>query len=338
MKTLIKYLWILLLVSIQSCDSSSSRNEKILDDSKIFSLGHKYTAWFLSHELDSLIECIHDKKYTINHLQEFRERVKSQIGGEVKLLNERIVKGKSDKFFYYYVRYSKFDKINQPVKTIFSFDNNDNIFVFSVEALPEEAQSKYHYYETKTKLSLPFKGEWHVSQGGRNINHNQHAVAVDQRFAYDFLIKRDKFTYENDGSKNEDYFCFNKEILAPGTGIIVKILNDIDDSLPGEMPEIPGNYVIINHGNNEYSVLAHFKKGSIVVKPGDEVKIGQLLSYCGNSGHSSQAHLHYHLQNSPVIFEGEGLPAKFQSYNADGEFIERGEPFWDQEVKNKIDE
>ena len=54
-------------------------------------------------------------------------------------------------------------------------------------------------------------------------------------------------------------------------------------------PEYPaGNYVVIEHPNKEYSMIAHFKNGSILVKEGEQVKEGQLLGQCGNSGNSSE--------------------------------------------------
>jgi hypothetical protein len=54
-------------------------------------------------------------------------------------------------------------------------------------------------------MSAATTGEWHVGWGGRTIDLNQHAVARDQRFAYDFFIKREGYTFKGDGSVNEDY-------------------------------------------------------------------------------------------------------------------------------------
>jgi hypothetical protein len=167
------------------------------------------------------------------------------------------------------------------------------------------------------------------------IIQNHHTVAVDQRFAFDFLIKKERCTFTNNGTRNEDFFCFGEKVLAPGSGKIVEVRNDVIDNKAGEMPENPGNLVIIDHGNGEYSVLAHFKRGSVAVKPGDRVKSGQFLGLCGNSGHSSEPHIHYHLQNAPFMFSGEGLPAQFISYMADGKTIDRGEPVWGQRIQNK---
>jgi len=73
-----------------------------------------------------------------------------------------------------------------------------------------------------------------------------------------------------------------------------------------------GNAVFIQHRENEVSVLAHLKLGSIKVKVGDKLKAGQLIGLCGNSGNSSEPHLHYHLQNTPIIQDATGIKCYFQ--------------------------
>lgn len=200
---------------------------------------------------------------------------------------------------YYYVRHSRFSEAKQPVKMEFSFDSADNIFQFSVEMLPGEAPTRFLNYKTKTKLRLPFNGQWYVAAGGLNIHANHHAVSTDQRFAYDFLIKKDGFTFQDDGRRNEDYYCYGKEILSPGAGRIAKVVNNVHENKPGELSRAAGNCIVIDHGNGEFSILAHLKRGSIAVKAGDTVEIGQ-----------------------------------FQPYVADGREIEKGAPLWSQCVMN----
>lgn len=65
------------------------------------------------------------------------------------------------------------------------------------------------------------------------------------------------------------------------------------------------------------------------------MKAGQTLGLCGNSGNSSEPHLHYHLQNTGIFFDGDGLPAQFLNYVADGKAVERGEPRKGQQVRPK---
>ncbi len=100
------------------------------------------------------------------------------------------------------------------------------------------------------------------------------------------------------------------------------------DMAPGETdPSNPaGNHVILDLGNDEYALFAHFMHDSIVVRAGDEVSRGDQLGQCGNSGNTSEPHLHFHIQDSPNFGEGNGKPAFFNSYVSNGELVERGEP------------
>jgi murein DD-endopeptidase MepM/ murein hydrolase activator NlpD len=326
----------ILLLFIFSCQQPNARLTKRLTEKEVFFQAQKYVRWFNSYELDSLINCIVDQNFTIKDLENFREDVTLQLGTEVKLLNETFGTFLfENRLVYGYSRYSEYSKTDRPVQTVFGFDTNDNIYRFEIKSLPNEASTKYLDYQTKTELRLPFEGEWCVVAGGRSINYNHHTVASDQRFAYDFLIKKDGYSYHKFGLQNEDYYCYNKKVLAPGKGIIVDIVNNIKENKLGEMPKISGNRLIIDHENGEYSILSHFKYNSIVVKLGDTVTVGQFLGLCGNSGHSSEPHIHYHLQNSAEMFNGEGLPAQFISYISDSVYMKIGEPFWNQKIQNK---
>lgn len=121
-------------------------------------------------------------------------------------------------------------------------------------------------------------------------------------------------TQRGGGTRNEDYYAFGREVLAPGDGTVIEVIEGVRDNAPGSMNPYSalGNCVVIEHRKLEVSVLAHLKLGTSVVKVGDKVKRGQLLGKCGNSGNSSEPHLHYHLQNSPVLQDGLGIPCVFQ--------------------------
>jgi len=168
----------------------------------------------------------------------------------------------------------------------------------------------------ETELILPFKGRWLVFWGGDKKEQNYHHEVPNQRFAFDFIgVDEVGQTGKGDGSKNEGFYAFGREVLAPAEGVVTDVIEGVRDNLPGSM--IPysglGNAVFIRHRENEISVLAHFKQGSIRVKPGETVKKGQLLGLCGNSGSSSEPHLHYHLQNTPIIQNGTGIKCFFQN-------------------------
>jgi len=172
---------------------------------------------------------------------------------------------------------------------------------------------------SKTILKLPFKDEWFVLWGGDNKENNEyHYKVLNQKYAFDFVvIDGNNTTYRGEGKNNEDYYAFGKEIVAPANGVIVNIINNIQDNIPGSVndKDIAGNVVIIKHTEDEFSVLAHLKQNSILVKVRDKVNQGQILGLCGNSGNSTEPHLHYHLQDSEDIYGGEGIKCYFQSIN-----------------------
>jgi hypothetical protein len=167
----------------------------------------------------------------------------------------------------------------------------------------------------QTKLSLPFVGKWLVAWGGDTKELNQHHDAPNQRFAFDFLGADEQGkTRKGKAQVNEDYFAFGREVLAPADGNVTDVINGVRDNVPGSMNPYSalGNAVFIQHREHEVSVLAHLKLGSITVKVGNKVKTGQVIALCGNSGNSSEPHLHYHLQNTPIIQDGTGIKCYFE--------------------------
>lgn len=166
----------------------------------------------------------------------------------------------------------------------------------------------------RTRLSFPAKGRWKVVWGGDTRERNQHHDARDQRFAFDLLgVGEDGGTRRGAGEGNEDFHAFGREISAPAEGIVTDVIEGVRDNRPGSMNPLSavGNAVFIEHSPDEISVLAHFKQGSIRVKPGQKVARGETLGLCGNSGNSSEPHLHYHLQNTHVPQDATGIRVFF---------------------------
>ena len=200
----------------------------------------------------------------------------------------------------------------------------------------KQDEDRYLNYQTLTDLELPFEEEWAVIAGGRTHSDGGHHFitrGTGQRYAYDIAKVIDGRLVSGDGSTNEDSYTFGARLNAPSDGKIISLENNIEDNIrPGIINEninnsnLAGNYIMIDHLNGEYSLLAHFKKGTIIVSVGDTVINGQEVGKAGNSGNSTGPHLHYHLQNTPDYLNGIGLPAQFSNYYEDDVFIERGEP------------
>ena len=168
----------------------------------------------------------------------------------------------------------------------------------------------------RTKMIFPAKGEWFVFWGGDTAEQNYHQNAPNQRFAFD-LVKVDEKgkTHKGDGAKNEDYYAFGQDITAPADGVVTYVVDGVHDNKPGEMNRmfVPGNIVVIKHADGEYSLFAHFKQNSIRVRIGDKVTKGQTIGLCGNSGNSSEAHLHFQVQNTPFFEDEASMKVFFEN-------------------------
>ena len=133
---------------------------------------------------------------------------------------------------------------------------------------------------------------------------------------------------ERDGKELAQYFCFGRPVVSPAEGTVVALKSGYGDNVPGQVNplEIFGNHVVIDHGSNEFSLLAHLKAGSVAVKVGQKVRAGEKIGLIGNSGASTEPHLHYQLMDGPDWKVAHGLPARFLRYLADGKAVESGEP------------
>lgn len=302
--------------------------------------GQQLTDWFHSGELSQLWTGIAAPLRIAlggpEGLASFRRRIDAQLGEELRVIGEDVTR---DVTLTTYTRTSAFERSEQPVETIWTLDAAGIAQGFSIRPTPAApavaAPSRHVDRETRTRLRLPFEGEWTVVWGGRTVEQNSHAATVDQRFAIDLVVFVDGANHEAQGKANSDYHCWGRPILAPGRGLVVVASDGVRDNTPGEMNRRQplGNHVVIDHMNGEYSFLAHLRKGSVHTRAGHEVTAGAPLGECGNSGNSSEPHLHHHLQDTPEFGAGEGLPAWFRDFVADDIPVELGEPTRGQRVR-----
>jgi murein DD-endopeptidase MepM/ murein hydrolase activator NlpD len=216
-----------------------------------------------------------------------------------------------------------------------SVDNNSKINGLFVKPFEESNLPKIE--RNKTKLVLPFKDEWTVIWGGDTKELNYHVENEAQKNAFDIVITNDKGkSFKTDGKTNEDYYAFGKELFAPCDGEVVLVVDGVKDNVPGILNPIyvPGNTVVIKTANNEYLFFAHFKQHSIVVKQGQQVKQEQLLGRCGNSGNSSEPHLHFHIQNVEDMLTATGVKCFFDTIIVNGEKKNDYSPVQKDKIKN----
>ncbi len=216
-----------------------------------------------------------------------------------------------------------------------SVDNNSKINGLFVKPFNESNLPKLD--RNITKLILPFIDEWTVIWGGDTQKLNYHVVSEAQKNAFDLVITNDKGTsFKTDGKTNDDYFAFGKELIAPCDGEVVLVVDGVKDNTPGTLNPIyaPGNSVIVKTINNEYLFFAHFKQHSIVVKEGLKVKQGQLLGLCGNSGNSSEPHLHFHIQNVEDMNYATGVKCYFDKIFINGQIKTDYSPIQKEKIQN----
>jgi murein DD-endopeptidase MepM/ murein hydrolase activator NlpD len=153
-------------------------------------------------------------------------------------------------------------------------------------------------------FSLPFDGSWTVFWGGDSLDQNHHNTTKSQKYAYDFIVidEEHKF-FRKDGGLNEDYYSYGMKVLSPADGEVIETVNGLRDNKPKELNNFNfiGNYIMIKHNENTFSILGHLKQNSIGVKVGDIVKSGDVIARCGNSGYTTDPHLHFHVQDSSIF-------------------------------------
>ena len=185
-------------------------------------------------------------------------------------------------------------------------------------------------------IRVPLDGPVRVAWGGDELDTNYHAATPDQRWAYDLVVE----PYLVGTEQLEDYGCYGRDVLAPADGQVTVARDGLPDHVPGAVSndyENPtGNTVAIRLDHTDtYLVLAHLAEGSVAVAAGDRVTEGQRVGACGNSGNTSEPHVHIHHQRQdpadhPHGF-AEGLPLYFRDHDgpempAGGLTEEGGEP------------
>jgi hypothetical protein len=190
----------------------------------------------------------------------------------------------------------------------------------------------------------PVRGKWTWRNGPGELAFHTHYHYPEQRYCYDLLIDRAangrRSTFRGDPRKNESYYAWNQPILCAEDGKVLTVVDDVPDNLgnaanPANSPPRNGG-IVVEHSGNHFSAYYHVRQGSAVVKVGQTVKAGDLLARVGNSGMSSEPHLHFgymgvdrtgRCQNLPIRIAGlkfaggrpaQGVPKGALDYVAEG--------------------
>ena len=190
------------------------------------------------------------------------------------------------------------------------------------------------------EIMSPLRGKnWVAANGPSNTSGHRRAMLVidgtphiSQRYAIDWVqINANNKTYHGDPKDNGSYYCFGAEAHAVADATVVEVKDGIPENVPNQQPSVPitletiaGNHVNLDLGGGVYAMYAHFQPGSIRVKVGDKVTPGQVLGLVGNTGNSSEPHLHFQLMNANSPLDSEGLPYALPSYQYDGKMAGEG--------------
>ncbi|MCX3058622.1 M23 family metallopeptidase [Streptomyces beihaiensis] len=170
------------------------------------------------------------------------------------------------------------------------------------------AAVRLHRWKTPVSqpLLFPLEGAWYIAQGGgRLLNH--HARIPEQRGALDLVQLGRYGTRTRPGRALAAYAAYGRPVLSPCDGTVTSAADTVQDQRPGTIRYQPpyGNHVFLDTGR-ETVKLAHLRPGSLTVATGDTVRRGQLLGEVGNTGNTTEPHLHIHAER-----DGVGLDLRF---------------------------
>ena len=192
-------------------------------------------------------------------------------------------------------------------------------------------------FRAKTRLQLPLKGRLLVHDGHDFYSHHRrfnlgHPFLKEIKVTHNFtryasdlcVVNEQGELRRNQSNANTDWYGFGATVYAPGAGRVLRVRGDSPDNINGEStftldefrkdPTMPaGNFIIIDHLNGEFSLMAHLKQGSVIVREGMMVRAGQPLAEMGVSGDAYLPHVHYELRNAGEV-NALGLPAYFQNF------------------------
>jgi hypothetical protein len=191
------------------------------------------------------------------------------------------------------------------------------------------------------RVRSPLEAGTYVNGNGccTRSDHDRALLTIDgrrylsQRYAIDWVITgRDGRTYAGDPTKNASYFVYGKVAIAAASGVVVNTNDGLPDNIPPNVPSgaTPltglGNFIAINVGSGHFLVYCHLQPGSLRVRVGQRVRAGQPIALVGNSGNTTQPHLHFMVTDSPQPLAANARPWVFSSWRFSG-VVANLEPF-----------
>lgn len=212
----------------------------------------------------------------------------------------------------------------------------------AVTTYPKSAIDSTNYLAAPTGIDRrrpllvapPLRGPgWVIGNGccTEPTSHRSSVIAVNgglyagERFAIDFF-QLDAAGRLADGPPEElsSYPFYGAEVHSATAGRVVGVRDGLPDGpITLELPPITaadagGNHVVVRVAPHVYAFYAHLVPGSIRVRVGQRVSVGETLGLLGNSGNSNAPHLHFQLMEGPVPLGSNGLPFRFTGFRGEG--------------------
>jgi murein DD-endopeptidase MepM/ murein hydrolase activator NlpD len=188
----------------------------------------------------------------------------------------------------------------------------------------------------------PVAGPWNALNSPASRVPSHGVQGYGQTYAIDLVYDpadpahpRPPFAWWPPARRPQDFPAFGQPVYAPADGVVVRVHDRERDHWSRTSPlgllylftaellreltgpsRVVGNHVVIDLGDGVYAVLAHLRRRSIRVTAGQRVRAGDQIAECGNSGNSTEPHLHFQLMDHPAIAVAAGLPFRFTT--ADG--------------------
>lgn len=191
-------------------------------------------------------------------------------------------------------------------------------------------------------ISLPFTGSWLAQNSPARRVPSHGTDLLGERYAIDFVgVDHRRHTARRCDWRTflatepaERFFAFGRPILAPADGVVAAVHDgEVDhaarrsqlsmvpyalgqrERLRRGADAVAGNHVIIALGDSgAFVALAHLRAGSPRVAVGDKVTTGQPIAECGNSGNSTQPHVHVQIMDSLDLSVARGVPMAFRRF------------------------
>ena len=199
-------------------------------------------------------------------------------------------------------------------------------------------------------LALPFTGPWLVQNSPARRVPSHGSELLGERYAIDFVAVDDRrrtaavrdWRTALATEPAQRFYAFGRPVLAPADAVVVAVHDGEPDHvarrsqlalLPYALGQparvragigaVAGNHVMLGLDDESvYVALVHLRDGSVRVRAGDRVVLGQQLAECGSSGNSTLPHVHVQAMDSPDVAVARGLPVEFRDYR---QWLRRGE-------------